>query len=178
MMQVSGDRGIFFRPQQIKVLAESGDIGKAKEIVEEIKNYFEEHGEDKSRYYLAFDSIKMVASDYNLALTYFDSIPYLEKLLFSDKCLIGLANLKANRTVKAISILRDLEISYNADKAYYGILSVKIYYYLGLAYEANNEFDLAREQYSKFIDLWGRSSIPRKEVDDARNRLTKLRGIL
>ena len=116
---------------------------------------------------------EMTKSNYEQALIYFDSTTNFEQLKFDDKYQIGLTNLRTGRLDRAIDIFEKLVKSYDSDRAYYGIWSVKAHFYLGMAYETNENFDLAENQYNLFLDHWGHSRTVIIEVEMARSRLKK-----
>jgi cytochrome c-type biogenesis protein CcmH/NrfG len=55
-------------------------------------------------------------------------------------------------------------------------LAVKAYYLLGLAYEKSGWNKKAIEKYEEFLDIWKNADPGIPEVQDAKERLKKLRA--
>jgi hypothetical protein len=53
---------------------------------------------------------------------------------------------------------------------------VRAHYYLGLAYERSGWNRKAMEQYEEFLDIWKDAHPALPEVEDASERLEKLRA--
>jgi hypothetical protein len=69
-----------------------------------------------------------------------------------------------------------LMIPYNSPRAYYGIWSVKMHYYLGRIHEQLGEPEKAAEQYRTFLDIWKNADPGIAAKDDAEERLERLTG--
>ncbi len=59
---------------------------------------------------------------------------------------------------------------------YWPIASVKAHYWLGVAYEQQGEEEKALKEYERFLEIWKEADPGIKEVQDAKQRLTKLKG--
>ena len=60
--------------------------------------------------------------------------------------------------------------------AYWPIAAVKAHYWLGVAYEQQDEKNKAIKEYEKFLDLWKDADTDLSELQDAKARLAKLKG--
>jgi tetratricopeptide (TPR) repeat protein len=58
----------------------------------------------------------------------------------------------------------------------FGIIYAKSYYMLGKIHEQKGDTTKAIEHYEKFLDLWKNADPGFSEVEDTRNRLTRLKG--
>jgi len=88
---------------------------------------------------------------------------------------LGQAYLAAGRTDKAETLFRDMLDSYTSPRAYNGVESVKLHYYLGQVLEAENRPDQAAEAYALFLDIWSQADQATASIQDARRRLDRLR---
>ena len=53
---------------------------------------------------------------------------------------------------------------------------MQIHYLLGQAYEESGWTEMAIEQYEEFLDIWKDADPGLVEVEDAKERLARLRG--
>jgi hypothetical protein len=53
---------------------------------------------------------------------------------------------------------------------------VKVHYFLGLAYEQSGWTKKAVEHYEEFLDIWKDADPGITEIEDARQRLARLKG--
>lgn len=81
----------------------------------------------------------------------------------------------AERYGEAIAEFEKIQKKYNARRVLFGVLSVKTHYYLGLAYEKTDHYDLAVKQYKTFLDIWKNADEGLESVEDAKNRLAGLK---
>jgi len=89
---------------------------------------------------------------------------------------VGISYLRAERFADAVSTLEKLQGRYTSWRMFWSPESVKLHYYLGMAYEASNWSDKAVQQYQVFLDIWKNADPGIAEVMDARNRLAKLKA--
>ena len=64
---------------------------------------------------------------------------------------------------------------YDTNRALSTIWAVKAHYLLGLAYEKSGWDKKAIEQYEEFLEIWKDADPGIPEVEDAKERLAKLR---
>jgi tetratricopeptide (TPR) repeat protein len=60
---------------------------------------------------------------------------------------------------------------------YVPISTTKAHYWLGVAYEQQDDKDKAIKSYEKFLELWKDADFKSKELDNAKVRLSKLKGL-
>ena len=65
---------------------------------------------------------------------------------------------------------------YDQNRLSFPARSVITHYWLGQAYEANNQYEKAIEQYETFLDIWKNADDGLKSVTDAKVRLAKLKS--
>ena len=89
--------------------------------------------------------------------------------------MLARAYLESGRLGQAVSEFEDLLSNYSRVRLLWAIWVVKAHYYLGLAYEKSGWNKKAIEQYEEFLDIWKDADPGIAEVEDARERLKKLR---
>jgi len=87
---------------------------------------------------------------------------------------LGRARLAAGQLDGAIDAFGGVADLYSKGRYSFPLESVKLYYYLGRAYEADKQYEKAIAQYEEFL-LWWKDADPEvKPVGDARERLKNL----
>jgi len=124
---------------------------------------------DYLRGILAFHS-----GEYDAAVELLEKV-VLNQVDYIGHVTLGQAYLAAGRTDKAEALFRDMLDSYTSPRAYNGIESVKLHYYLGQVLEAENRPDQAAEEYALFLDIWSQADQVTASIQDARRRLDRLR---
>jgi len=160
------------------LLAENNDFEKAEKIAEELKKDIEE--KDKTRmdiYWWTIGFIEFARGDFEASVTNFEKLAQVNQG-FSVLYLLARAYLEAGRLGDAVAGFEKALLKY--DRGRYGrliwaIWSVKAHYYLGLAYEKSGWNDKAIEQYEEFLDIWKDADPGIPEVEDAKERLEKLK---
>lgn len=69
----------------------------------------------------------------------------------------------------------DLDVLPFSDYSLIG--SVKAHYWLGVAFEQTGLKDEAMKEYEKFLDIWKNADFKSPEIQDAKTRLLKLKGV-
>ena len=106
------------------------------------------------------------------------SITNLEKAAKSDPAfgyhfVLAQAYLQSGRLDEAVAEFEKV-LSINAPLS--AISAVKAYYLLGLAYEKSGWNKKAIEKYEEFLDIWKNADPVIPEVEDAKERLKKLKS--
>ena len=137
--------------------------------------------------------------DYTEGLLAFDQGDYTSALKIFQKALsrsfpnhapqyhVALSLLKTGRTAEAINEFRQFlwhspignllfDLDYLPFSNYRTVFSVKAHYWLGVAYEQQGEKQKAIGEYENFLRIWKDADFKSQELDDAKVRLTKLKG--
>ena len=110
------------------------------------------------------------------------SIVYLKKGLwegskpiFEIRYFMAQVYLEAGQPDKAAEILEKALLRYDELRAAKGMWAVQSHYYLGMAYQDLGRNQDAIKQYEEFLNLWKNADPELTMVEDARERLQKLR---
>ena len=111
------------------------------------------------------------------------SVDYLEKTVqglpkfdFTVNYFLAQAYLETGRLDEAVKGLEKLLNRYDEERAYNPIWNVKAYYFLAQAYEKSGWKQKAIEKYQEFLDIWKEADSGITEIDDAKQRLAKLKA--
>ncbi len=86
------------------------------------------------------------------------------------------AYLKSGNYKAAINGFEGIKKDFSYRRFLNSHLSVKLHYYLGIAYENDNQNESAIREYSKFLKSWQDADADLKTIDDAGKRLTRLQN--
>ncbi len=110
------------------------------------------------------------------------AIAYLEKglwegttPLFDVRYFLAQAYLEAGQPDKAAELLEKALLRYDEQRAARAIWATKAHYYLGLAYEELGRGREAIKEYQEFLELWRGADPGMAEVEQAKERVKKLR---
>jgi serine/threonine protein kinase/predicted Zn-dependent protease len=158
-------------------LVKSGRIAEAEELAGALKKDLE--GKDSTlmhSYWWTLGEIELAKGDTNMALSYLEKV-YKESPTpsFSLRSHLAEIYLKKGRLEEAVAELEKALSRYDADRVW-ATMAVKAYYLLGLAYEKSGWKKKAIEKYEEFLDIWKNADPGIKEVEDAKERVKKLRA--
>ena len=91
--------------------------------------------------------------------------PHLDILLSA-----ALAQRDAGNPAAAIQLLEQMQVRH--ERALNPEAWVRSFYLLGQLYEQRGDHDRSRQQYRRFVELWGDGDVERAWVDDARRRIS------
>jgi tetratricopeptide (TPR) repeat protein len=151
-------------------------LDEAEEELEHYRQYYEGRNEQPLHLYRAQGLVEMGRGDYAAA------IPFLEKVTaisspvseFIGFYQLGECYVLADRYDRAATTLEPLATLYSSGRLFYTIESVKLYYWLGRAYEGSGDTDRAVEQYRRFASIWANADPGDAALTDARQRLERL----
>jgi Flp pilus assembly protein TadD len=177
------------RPMVAMAYSMNGNETKANQIMANLKETLsEEPPATRAVHEYGLAMIRFEKGDYNGALEQFGNalrafIPNHAPLYHHAVCL-----LKIGRAGEAVNELRrlsqwsplnysphdldDLPGSWN-----WPVAAVKAHYWLGVAYEQQGQKDQAVREYGKFLDIWRDADFKSAELQDAKTRVAKLKGM-
>jgi len=168
---------IDFRPFYTHLLAESGKFREAEELASVLKKDIEEKAPTQMYFHwLALGFIELGKGDTKTAATYLvKANEEATAPVFQVRFLLARAYLESGRLGEAVAELEKALSRYDDFRAYVPIWAVKAHYLLGLAYEKSGWTNKAIEKYDEFLEIWKDADPGIHEVEDAKERLEKLR---
>jgi len=165
------------RPFYTYLLAESGKSVEAEELARVLKKDIEEKDPAQMYFYwVALGFIELAKGDTRVAATYLEEAN--EKApspLFQVRFSLARAYLKSDRLGETVAELEKALSRYDDIRAAFAIWAVKAHYLLGLAYEKSGWNKRAIEQYEEFLEIWKDADPGIPEVEDAKERVKKLK---
>jgi tetratricopeptide (TPR) repeat protein len=169
------DNKLWGRYHQIHLLSESGRIEKAEQVAEALRSDIGEDAEGNISFlWYAQGCIDFFKGNLE------ESIVNLEKSAdrireFFPHYMLARAYLESGKLDKGVGQLERILSKYDETRAGLGSWAVKAHYLLGLAYERSGWNDKAVEKYEEFLEIWKDADSGMPEVEDARQRLAKLK---
>jgi tetratricopeptide (TPR) repeat protein len=157
------------------MMARNGEIQRAKKELEQLKDSLDETPGFKDQYTILKGMIDFIDGDIEQAIHGLEA-GVNKSATLPIIYVLAQAYIKAGHFNKAIDILKERLSIYESYLVCRGTWSVKMYYYLGLAYEGAERFDDARVQYERFLDIWKDADTGIVEIDDAKVRLSRLKN--
>jgi tetratricopeptide (TPR) repeat protein len=169
------DEAVYWRDYYVKLLAEKSDFEKAEEVAEALKKDIEEKDPTSMHdYWYAMGCIEWSKGNLEAALSNLEKAAK-GNALFHINVNLGEVYLESDRLGEAVAKLEEVLSRYDENRALFAIWAVKAHYLLGLAYEKSGWNKKAIEQYEEFLEIWKDADPGIPEVEDAKERLKKLR---
>ena len=168
---------VVWRDVYVCILAEGGEIAEAEKVTRVLKSDIEE--QDPSvmfGYWRVVGAIELAKGNAGAAITYLEKATK-EALfqVFWVRFLLAKAYMESGELGEAVAELEKALSRYDDARVIVPIWAVKAYYLLGLAYEKSGWNKKAIEQYEEFLEIWKDADPGIPEVEDAKERLEKLR---
>ena len=156
--------------------AKSGDMRKADQLMGELEEDIEKYGPSALPYYwVGAGWLEMEKENFDAAATYFENGFKVFPGYFAQRE-IARSYLGAGRVNDAVVALEKTIHGYLDNRGYWPTWYVMTHYYLGQAYEAAGRNDEAIEQYETLLDIWRDADDGIKIIEDAKERLAKLKS--
>jgi tetratricopeptide (TPR) repeat protein len=172
------ENGKVFWNIKIEYLAQNGQIEKAEEMAKGLKAHLEKTKSSMTAYWYAAGCIERSKGNLSGALGYFQQFITDQGNIncFAAHYMLARTYLELGRLGEAVTEFEEQLNYYDYWRLYWGGFNIKIHYYLGLAYEQSNWFEQAIQQYEIFLETWKDADPGIKEIDDARERLKRLKN--
>jgi serine/threonine protein kinase/Flp pilus assembly protein TadD len=158
-----------------RLLAENDDFDKAEKVAKALKKDIEGKSRWMHRYWLAAGYIASARGSLEESLINFEKaakdVPF-----FETEYMLAKAYLESGRLGEAVAVFEKILSRYDGNRVFNAIQAVKAYYLLGLAYEKSGWNKKAIEQYEEFLEIWKDADPGIPEVQDAKERVKKLRA--
>jgi tetratricopeptide (TPR) repeat protein/predicted Ser/Thr protein kinase len=165
------------REYKVQLLARAGDFEEAEEVAQALRRDIEEYDElDMGIYWHAAGWIDFEKGDHEASVAAFEkSLENEERSRW--RYMLGRAYLESGRLGEAVTTFEKLLSRYtDARLLFIPIEAVRAHYLLGLAYEQSGWNNKAIEQYEEFLDIWKAADPGFSEIEDARERLARLKS--
>ena len=171
------DEPVKMRDFYVYILAENGKITEAEEVARDWKKDIEEKNPALMyTYWLASGAIEQAKGNTKTAITYLEKAgKEAPSPLFHIQFPLAKAYLESGRLGEAVAEFEKVLSRYDGTRALSTIWAVKAHCLLGLAYEKSGWSKKAIEQYEEFLTIWKDADPGITEVEDAKERLKKLR---
>ncbi|TFH49428.1 MAG: tetratricopeptide repeat protein, partial [Methanothrix sp.] len=164
------------RQHYVYVLAANGELEKARQVAQALKNDIgkEEEG-NICFFWYAEGCIDFFKGDFEKSIVNLEkAVEHIDQLY--AHFMLARAYLESGKLDKAVSQLENILTKYNESRAGTGIWAVKAHYLLGLAYEKSGWNSKAAEQFDEFLKIWKNADPGIPEIKDAKERLTRLKS--
>jgi serine/threonine protein kinase len=174
-----------FHPSVIlcQVLGASGDTHAAQKVLQEIKiNLMKHRRGRKSVYHVAaglldFSQGRYGSAEKNLFEATKDPLIWEEEGVnrFELFTMLGETYIREQNFEKAADLLENTNNEFGLGRLAAAISGVKIYYFLGIAYEESGWKEKAVNNFETFLDIWKDADPGIEEIEDAKHRLKQLK---
>jgi len=176
--QINPKSVVRMRPYRAMILAASGKVAKAEEVLRSLKKDIEEKNKSQmSDYLTASGTVELIKGNSK------DAVTYLEKAMqqtqppsFEVRYWLVHACLESGKLAEAVAECEKLLLRYDEERPQHAVWAVKAYYLMGLAYEKSGWNEKAVEKYEEFLDIWKNADPGIPEITDARQRLARLKS--
>ncbi len=160
------------------VLVESGKEDQARDVLADLKKDLEKKAPLLLyNYWQALGCVELFAGNADVAITHLEqAVREAVETPFLGRLFLAKAFLEVGRHGEAVSLLESALSRYDENRAVRPIWSVRAHYYLGLAYERSGWNRKAVEQYQEFLDIWKGADIGLPDVEEATEKLKKLKA--
>jgi len=158
-------------------LAESGRIAEAEELLREMRENIDvEDAAVMHRYWASLGAIELVKGNANSAVAHLERVHRESPSPgFAVGYRLAEAYLESGKLAEAVELLESMLSRYDEERAFAGFLSAMAHYLLGTAYERSSWSDKAIEQYQEFLDICKDADPGIEVIDDAKERLARLK---
>ncbi|MBL7958820.1 protein kinase [bacterium] len=171
------------------VFHRNGKQNLSAELMHGLRNNYDRMApEDKANVDYTDGVLAFEKGDYDAALKHFQNATARAFPNHAPQYHMALSLLKSGRTGDAIKEFHLLtrrspmgnmffDLDYLPFWNYGSVFSVKAHYWLGVAYEKQGEKQKAVAKYETFLRIWKDADFKSNEIDDAKLRLAKLKGV-
>jgi tetratricopeptide (TPR) repeat protein len=167
-----------WRHFKVYLLAMKGDLPQAEVLLAELRTEAQD-GDDPEmlKQWVSTVWVKMMKGNLDEACAFMEKAGQGKMDAFIFQYHLALVYLSAGRTSESVAAYERTLRRYSEKRAWFPILAAKAYYFAGLAYEESGRVKDAISHYETFLDLWEEADTGRVELQDARDRLEKLRQV-
>jgi serine/threonine protein kinase/tetratricopeptide (TPR) repeat protein len=158
------------------LLAQSGRMAEAEELARVLRKDIEtEDSTFMYCYWITLGYIEQARGNAKTAASYYERAEKEGPPAVYVRVRLAEAYLELGRLGEAVAVLERALSRYDENRAVFPTMSVRACYLLGLAYEQSGWTAKAIEKYEEFLDIWTNADPGIPEVQDAKERLAKLK---
>jgi tetratricopeptide (TPR) repeat protein len=154
--------------------ARAGDFDAAASAAEALRQAVDRGRASESDYRYALGAIAFARGEFDQAAEEFDKAATRNPVLWNHLPLAR-SYLEAGRVAEAVDVFDKILNRYDYGWFVDAIGAATMHYYAGIAYERSGWTDRAIERYEEFLTIWQDADPGLEMVDDARQRLERLR---
>ena len=164
----------------IKLLVDKGDISEARKEADSLRVSLEkDHPKMMYHYWFSIGYVEFAEGNFRAAADYFARITKVVDqqnsfFYFAGHLMLGRSLTESRQLGEAVRELELTMTAYTSHRAYWGDWSVKLHYYLGMAYERSGWNSQAVEQFETFLTIWKNADAGIAEIEDCKKRLAHL----
>jgi tetratricopeptide (TPR) repeat protein len=169
---------LYNRGFYIHVLLCAGRITEAEQVLKDLgRDLGDKHPNYMWRYWGAQGNIEMAKGNLPAALADLEKADKAFRVPFYPlREMLAQAYLGAGKLGEAVAVLEQMLSRYDSERASWVPRAVKDHYILGTAYEKSGWTSKAIEQYQEFLETWKDADLGIPEIEDARQRLARLKA--
>ena len=165
-----------FECDYASLMVKAGLLDSAQKISNEAGKELKDRAEiDKSDWYFLEFEIKYARGEFAQAIREILQLTKMQPNDFKMRYWLAVSYLKSGMVGEAVQELERLSNWDILSRAENPLLSSKIPYYLGICYEESGWDGRAVEKYEEFLEIWKNADPGIAEVEDAKERVKKLR---
>lgn len=169
-----------FEQFQAMIYMETGEPERAESILRSLEAPIEKAGalDLKAFQKLMWGKLALVRKNYDSAIALMIEAAGIDRRALGPWCEFELAKayIQAGQPDKAIPLLERWNTTIESLIRRNAIRKALGHYYIGLAYEADGQKKRAANSYETFLNTWENADPGIKEMDDARERLARLKS--
>jgi tetratricopeptide (TPR) repeat protein len=177
------NRGLLIplRHYHIQILAENGRLAQAERKLAEWKGTIAlDDSASLSYWWIGAGCVERAKGNYKEAIEHFRASNQRfsgrgYNFGFRAHLMLAKTYSEDGQLGEAVNEYEQLLAVYSEGRLGWAIESVKLHYYLGTAYEESGWNDKAVEQYKTFLDIWKEADSGLGAVEDAKERLARLK---
>jgi tetratricopeptide (TPR) repeat protein len=158
----------------VQLLAEAGELPHAAAVAESLKVALEQEQAVLDPYWHARGAVGLFEGNPTAAIAAFQQIS-AASMDYPKQFLLARAYLEAGQLAEAAAAFEALLVNYSSTRAFWCIWDTKVRYYLGRVYEESRWYGKAVIQFEEFLKIWKDADPGIPELDDARERLVRLK---
>jgi tetratricopeptide (TPR) repeat protein len=163
----------------VELLSRNNDFLKAEQAIDKLKKLIDNRNMDQFTYIKLYCQgiIEFEKSNFNQSTLLFkEAVESANFPCYKMRFMLARSYYYNNKIEEAVFAYDTLITDFRVWDSRWGYLTAKARYNLAIIYEEMGEFDKAEKLYGDFLDIWESADQNIVEIQDARERLNKLRA--